>query len=80
MEYAGKLSSSSSERSCLNWHGNREMLFLTQRFPGGWRKSPKSRCRNPDGDPAGPWCYVQRRGGHQEEKDYCDVPFCDEPG
>ena len=28
-------------------------------------------CRNPDGDPSGPWCYL-----NNNLKDYCNIPFC----
>ena len=30
-------------------------------------------CRNPNGDPGGPWCYIDR-----DVKEYCHIPFCRE--
>jgi hypothetical protein len=89
-------------------------LFPNGAFPERSRRNAKRRCRNPDGDPGGPWCYVEVPGdeyweeeksddekhekgakklkGFEEEeneeeedeerfeREYCDVPFCDEKG
>ena len=33
-------------------------------------------CRNPDGEPDGPWCYTTSK---QKRWDYCYIPLC-EPG
>lgn len=30
-------------------------------------------CRNPDGEPRGPWCYTT---SSKKRWDYCDVPSC----
>ena len=86
--------------------------FVNSAFPDGSRKKAKGRCRNPDGDSGGPWCYVEptqeeileeeeeiaeerenreeNEEGEEEngigedkdivKKDYCDIPFCEEPG
>lgn len=64
--------------------------FPNSAFPDGSRKKAKRRCRNPDGDAGGPWCYVDREtenegdDGEEDvetvERDYCDIPFCDEQG
>lgn len=35
-------------------------------------------CRNPDGNIAGPWCYVERQDSNLHKKELCDVPFCDD--
>ncbi|ELT95916.1 hypothetical protein CAPTEDRAFT_92113 [Capitella teleta] len=32
-----------------------------------------NKCRNPDGDVRGPWCFVNAMSGHMA---YCDVPSC----
>lgn len=33
-----------------------------------------NKCRNPDNDPEGPWCYVEVLGN--VTIDYCDVDVC----
>ena len=30
-------------------------------------------CRNPDGEPEGPWCYTSSAA---KRWDYCDIPLC----
>ena len=66
MEYAGKSKKTSSERECLSWKKRYKTLdtrkqsrFHNSAFPDGSRKKAKGRCRNPDGDVGGPWCYVE---------------------
>ena len=34
-------------------------------------------CRNPDGEPKGPWCYTT---DPDERWEYCDIPGCDLSG
>ncbi|PSN55984.1 hypothetical protein C0J52_02152 [Blattella germanica] len=66
VEYAGKLKKSASESECLKWKkrykikaNEKAHRFPNNAFPDGSRKKAKGRCRNPDGDPGGPWCYVE---------------------
>ena len=33
-----------------------------------------NKCRNPDNDPEGPWCYVRDSG--EVRLDYCDLELC----
>ncbi|XP_026678433.1 hepatocyte growth factor-like [Diaphorina citri] len=51
------------------------------RFPEGSRKRAMNRCRNPNADPAGPWCLVERETLAKTSYDveYCNVPFCEQP-
>ncbi|KAI5730519.1 hypothetical protein M8J76_014601 [Diaphorina citri] len=51
------------------------------RFPEGSRKRAMNRCRNPNADPAGPWCLVERETLSKTSYDveYCNVPFCEQP-
>ena len=37
----------------------------------------KNYCRNPDGEPGGPWCYTT---SGKDQWEYCDVKFCGNPG
>lgn len=102
MEYAGKVDRSASERGCLSWNSrHREMgaekasRFPHSAFPEGSRRKAGHRCRNPDGDHGGPWCYVRTEfdEGDKEnedteeeedpvsvERDYCNIPFCNDQG
>jgi len=54
--------------------------FHNNRFPERSRWKAKNFCRNPDDDTGGPWCYVEDRIFESVEKDYCDIPFCDDKG
>ena len=66
MEYAGRVERSSSGRECRPWTdrhkevgANKTDRFPNRAFPEQSRRNAKNRCRNPDGDPGGPWCYVE---------------------
>lgn len=66
MEYAGQVLRSSSERECQPWTdrhkeagSNKTRRFSNSAFPERSRWKAKRQCRNPDGDPGGPWCYVE---------------------
>ncbi|CAG0895830.1 unnamed protein product [Darwinula stevensoni] len=37
-------------------------------------------CRNPKGNPGGPWCNIQDSTGSGIQWEYCDVPFCTREG
>ncbi|XP_044747141.1 uncharacterized protein LOC123308512 [Coccinella septempunctata] len=87
MEYAGDHKKTISDRNCLKWNKDRNNVyrdghtvkrdrFDKTSFPD---PDPGKKCRNPDGDPGGPWCYVENEPENTVEKDYCDVPPCDEP-
>jgi len=66
VEYAGQVQRSSSGRECRPWTdrhkevgANKTDHFPNSAFPERSRRNAKRRCRNPDGDPGGPWCYVE---------------------
>lgn len=74
MEYAGGVQRSSSGRECRRWTdrhkeagANKTDRFPNYAFPELSRRNAKRQCRNPDGDPGGPWCYVE-----VPENDYLD--------
>lgn len=54
--------------------------FHNKHFPDGSRTKANNFCRNPDDDIGGPWCYVEERSYELVEKEYCDIPFCDDKG
>ncbi|KAJ8939700.1 hypothetical protein NQ314_011042 [Rhamnusium bicolor] len=39
----------------------------------------KKYCRNPNGDIGGPWCFVENDDTNEVEREFCDIPFCDDP-
>ncbi|KAL0278425.1 UNVERIFIED_CONTAM: hypothetical protein PYX00_000253 [Menopon gallinae] len=85
MEYAGNVSKSASGRICKKWRHSHELdrdkkepKFKDRFFPDGSTYDAENRCRNPDGNLTGPWCYVERNDSKYEEIEACDVPFCDD--
>lgn len=48
-------------------------------FPEEYTSDAKKYCRNPSGDIGGPWCFVEDENTNEIEKEYCDIPFCDDP-
>ncbi|XP_032670210.1 uncharacterized protein LOC116843687 [Odontomachus brunneus] len=83
-EYGGNRSFSVSRRKCKSWNkryklGNtKSNKFHNNHFPDGSRAKANNFCRNPNDDIGGPWCYVEERSYELVEKEYCDVPFCDD--
>lgn len=80
MEYAGKVKRSASERECLSWNSRQKekgakeaSRFPHSAFPDGSRRKAGHRCRNPDGDPGGPWCYVRREFEEEGDKENKEV-------
>lgn len=81
VEYAG-LAHSSGSRECLYWSDLRgseySELLYNSLFPDGSRSSAENRCRNPDSDAGGPWCFVRREGKSESyQRAYCGVPLCE---
>ena len=68
-EYIGALNVSMSEKGCLPWVGSD--MEETGAFPDQRVTYATNRCRNPDLDPNGPWCYV---GNNTRE--YCKIDLC----
>ncbi|CAG2062553.1 unnamed protein product, partial [Timema podura] len=79
VEYGGKVKKAGSDVECEDWDDeDRPVLFPNTKFPDESRRYARSRCRNPDGDPGGPWCFIENEDTEKEEKNYCDIPFCDD--
>ncbi|KAJ8925711.1 hypothetical protein NQ315_009558 [Exocentrus adspersus] len=90
MEFAGSHNRGSSDRKCLKWNKDRNRVkqdggyvkiskFDKQYFPENHVGDAKKHCRNPNGDIGGPWCFVENEDTGDIEKEYCDIPFCDDP-
>lgn len=78
------------DRKCLKWNKERKKVFQEgnftkyekfpkERFPENDLNEAKKYCRNPDGDPGGPWCFVENDEQGYMEREYCDIPFCYDP-
>ncbi|CAG0884514.1 unnamed protein product [Cyprideis torosa] len=85
-EYRGTVSQTRKGVPCLEWYSEyllkeRSPAQIDSNFIDGNRKNAKNYCRNPDGDPKGPWCYDVRKTGPTERAkwNYCDIPNCPEP-
>ncbi|XP_011865894.1 PREDICTED: uncharacterized protein LOC105560957 isoform X2 [Vollenhovia emeryi] len=83
-EYGGNRSFSTSKRKCKSWNRKykldsmKNIKFRDKDFPDGSRVKANNFCRNPNGDAGGPWCYVEGKNYEQVEKEYCDIPFCND--
>nr|XP_050849219.1 uncharacterized protein LOC127063448 isoform X3 [Vespula vulgaris] len=83
-EYAGDRKISSSGKKCKSWAGkhkvsnNKSPAFAKKNFPDASLKKANRFCRNPDNNIGGPWCYVHDETYETIEKEYCDIPFCDD--
>ncbi|XP_054650458.1 prothrombin [Dunckerocampus dactyliophorus] len=76
IDYIGDLAVTLRGYTCLPWSMPEvKMLSKNKDFlPEVTLQDNK--CRNPDNDPEGPWCYVQMSGN--VSVDYCDLELCEE--
>lgn len=76
-EYKGKTSTTVSGRTCQVWTSKTPQVprsdLADSQFPDGSIAAANNYCRNPDGEPDGPWCYTTDPDKRWE---YCDVPYC----
>lgn len=77
VEFGGDADATKSGYPCLSW-SKTKTLFANRKFPDGSRAAAENRCRNPTGDPGGPWCYAVVDG--TEQPDYCETSVCDYGG
>lgn len=89
MEYGGSIKRTTAGKKCLKWNKKRSKVridnevvsrdkFHQSLFPDESTAYANKNCRNPDSDPGGPWCFVEGTNKGEVEKEYCDVPFCQE--
>ena len=75
-EYRGNISVAQDHNKCQAWASQTPRQHeMTDRdlFPDHTIEEAQNFCRNPDGDPLGPWCYTMKRS----RKERCIVPYCD---
>ncbi|XP_026157111.1 prothrombin [Mastacembelus armatus] len=77
IDYTGDLHVSMGGHTCLQWSSpqatalSRDKEFIPEVSLQG------NKCRNPDQDSEGPWCYVNINGN--VTVDYCDLQLCEDP-
>lgn len=77
VEYGGDANATKSGYGCTPWTDavGRDGA-ADAAFPDGSRAAAGRRCRNPTGDPGGPWCYALVDGA--VVPDYCETNGCDD--
>lgn len=76
-EYGGNVNVTKSGYACSKWSEVHEDPFTADsKFPDGGRSAAGNRCRNPTGDPGGPWCYASVDSA--TVPDYCETSGCDD--
>ncbi|XP_073318778.1 prothrombin [Pagrus major] len=76
IDYVGDLAVTLGGHTCLLWSSpaatalSRGKEFIPE------VSLPGNKCRNPDNDPEGPWCYVEVNGN--VTVDYCDLQLCED--
>ncbi|KAM7375580.1 hypothetical protein PAMA_014608 [Pampus argenteus] len=74
LDYTGDLNVTTGGHTCLQWASpeavNRSQDFIPE------VSLPSNKCRNPDNDPEGPWCFVEVSGN--VTIDYCDLDLCED--
>ncbi|KAL4096525.1 hypothetical protein QTP88_021464 [Uroleucon formosanum] len=76
VEYGGNVNVTKSGYACSKWSDVKDLAVSDSKFPDGGRSAAGNRCRNPTGDPGGPWCYASVDG--TIVPDYCDTSGCDD--
>jgi len=71
--YRGKKATTNSGRICQDWA--KQSPHKHKRTPKNYPDSDltSNYCRNPDGEPNGPWCYTTDENKRWE---YCGIPKC----
>ena len=67
LKYNGTTSTTKSGRTCQRWDSQYPHPHVKH------KKEAENYCRNPDGEPEGPWCYTKSIWKRWE---YCDIPIC----
>ncbi|CAG0900251.1 unnamed protein product [Darwinula stevensoni] len=81
-EYVGTKDRTISGFACVPWldpdrsEGDMMRGAREGSFPDEVTKSHKI-CRNPNGNPGGPWCNIKDSRKPNLKWEYCDVSFCD---
>ena len=77
-EYLGHEAITKSRRTCQEW-STISHKFQQADFPDVSIEAAGNKCRNPDNEPNGPWCYVMNPNMDSATPfiwEYCDIPMC----
>ena len=67
LKYNGTTSTTKSGRKCQRWDSQYPHPHIKH------KGEKENYCRNPDGEPEGPWCFTTSIWKRWE---YCDIPIC----
>ena len=77
INYNGNIANTKSGRNCQRWVSNTPHPpspgVIPKNFPDSSIYEAENKCRNPDREPKGPWCYTMDPAVRWE---YCDIPMC----
>ena len=73
-EYLGHEAITKSRRTCQEWSAISHK-FQQENFPDVSIEAAGNKCRNPDNEPNGPWCYIMDPN-MEFSWEYCDIPMC----
>lgn len=71
INYLGLKNVTISGRTCQDW--NSQYPHKHEQTDKIMLRNSRNYCRNPDGEPGGPWCYTNDRNKRWE---YCNIPSC----
>lgn len=74
VDYVGDLTVTLGGHTCLEWASPRVTALSRNKEFIPEVKLPGNKCRNPDNDPEGPWCFVEVSGNITV--DYCNLELC----
>lgn len=76
VDYTGDLAVSLGGHTCLQWASPKATALSKDKEFIPEVRLISNKCRNPDNDPEGPWCYVDIFGN--VTVDYCDLQMCED--
>ncbi|XP_059183935.1 prothrombin [Centropristis striata] len=76
IDYVGDLAVTLGGHTCLQWSSPEAKALSVDKEFIPEVLLPGNKCRNPDNDPEGPWCYVAVDGN--VTVDYCDLQLCED--
>lgn len=74
VDYTGDLSVTLGGHTCIQWSSPQAKALSKDKEFIPEVQLTGNKCRNPDNDPEGPWCYVHISGNITV--DYCDLDLC----
>ncbi|KAG7501560.1 prothrombin [Solea senegalensis] len=76
LDYVGDLAVTLGGHTCLHWSSLKVKALSQSKDFLPEVNLQGNKCRNPDNDPEGPWCYVEVSGNITV--DFCDLNICED--